>query len=603
MTRKMRQLVSAALAAVLCLGLARAVDEDEGEPAQTGVAQSGVEAAEQLPDEVKGQDDPYLDLNLRIGLAYGSGALTAANLLNASTSPVTGYRFGYFDGALDFVPLANTAETALTMLKTTNIYRVGETYYESKPGGTSDVLGCYHLQVPATFDTFEEAQEIAGMIDRGFVAWVDGIYYVRQKSFTSFADAAAAVFTDGLGERAVVYTSVYSVNVVKTGTTDLLFQFDGLASKALGIMPGQEEDAADGVTWFKGYKYYGGFRYERIGGGNLTVVGIVPLDTYVKGVVPYESYKQWPLETLKAQAMCAKNYGLTNRNKHNGSNFDLCATTDCQVYHGAGSGSISPSELSDQAVDEIRGSYVWYGTKLAQTYFYSSNGGGSEDVSNVWGSNQATYPYLAGVIDPYEAEVASQIPNYTFSKTFTKAQLTSILQEKGYASGTKVSDLTATYSKTGNVLTLKFTYENGKSNTFNCPKTNWLKNALGCRSIHFTVTPTGGAMSGTAGYAVNGDEQTTISRFTGLYAISGSGTSAALTNDTPYVVTNSGAVSRLGVTTTSTGEVSFLISGAGWGHNIGYSQWGGYAMALRGFTYEQILEFYFTGVHVGSKAK
>ena len=39
-------------------------------------------------------------------------------------------------------------------------------------------------------------------------------------------------------------------------------------------------------TWFKGNRYYGGFRYERISGGDLTVVNIVDLETYLKGVVP-----------------------------------------------------------------------------------------------------------------------------------------------------------------------------------------------------------------------------------------------------------------------------------------------------------------------------
>lgn len=617
MTRKMRQFAALALAVLILLSAARGAeptDPASGASSAAGTAVSNdaelneinqsntdlpepppADPGEALPEQ-QGSEDPYLDLRLRIGLAYGNNTLLSANLLNASTSPVSGYRFGFFDDNLDFVELGRTEETALTMLRTINIYRTGESYSDIK-SASAEALGCYHLQMPGAFDTFEEAKSAADALDRGFVAWIDGIYYVRQKSFTSSADASEAVFTDERGTWNVVYTSAYSVNVVKTGTTRLLFQFDGLERRALGVMPGLEEND-QAVTWFKGYKYYGGFRYERLGGGNLTVVNIVPLDTYVKGVVPYESYKQWPLETLKAQAMCAKNYALISRGKHKGNNFDLCTTTDCQVYHGAGSGNVSPSALSDQAVDEIRGSYLWYGAKLVQTYFYSSNGGGTEDVSNVWGGSQSQYPYLTGVVDPYEAEVADSIPNYYFSKTFTKNQLTTILREKGYASGTTVSNVEATYSRTGNVLTLKFTYANGKSNTFNCPKTNWLKNALGCRSIHFTVAPAG--TGGTTDFPINGAGGPTVRNFSGLYALGADGVPTVLSAGTPFVITDGGTVASTAGPVAADG--SFLVSGAGWGHNIGYSQWGGYAMALRGFTYDKILEFYFPGAYVGTEA-
>ena len=91
-------------------------------------------------------------------------------------------------------------------------------------------------------------------------------------------------------------------------------------------------------TWFKGYRYYGGFRYERIGGGDLTVVNILDLETYIKGVVPYEMSSSWPLEALKVQAVCARSYAYINihSGKHTSYHFDVCNTTDCQAYYGRG---------------------------------------------------------------------------------------------------------------------------------------------------------------------------------------------------------------------------------------------------------------------------
>lgn len=589
-----------------------APSEGEENPAQE--PESDLPSAEELPVEGEGQEpeepveelyDPYADTVLRVGLAYpgnSTGALPAANLLTADISAVGGYRFGYYDQALNFISLASTPETALTLVKTTNIYRTGETYSDTAPNGAHELLGCYHIQMPGAYAAYEEALAAAQEIEGSFLAWIDGAYYVRKGSFPNFEAASAAALTETTQDVAwtVCYTSVYGINAVKTGTCQILFQFDAGEGSALGVMPGEETNEG-AVTWFKGYKYRGGFCYERVGGGNLVVVNLVDVDTYVKGVVPYESNKLWPLETLKAQALCAKNYALINLNKHNAYHFDLCNTTDCQVYYGMGSNkeSFQPSALSDQAVDETKAVYVWYGDKLAHTYFYSSNGGGSEDSSKVWGSNQASYPYLLGVTDPYEETVADMIPNYRFSNRFTREQLTEILHAKGYASNTKVVDFQVTeYSKSGNALTLKFTYANGKSNTFAAANSSWLRNKLGCRSIHFTVTGAGEVLSGEC--AVNGGLSDSIDAFSGLYAISGDGTVVPLEQNVPTIITGTGEISSAGQST-SVPEGTFVVEGTGWGHNVGYSQWGGYAMAKQGFTCEEILKFYFTGVEVGTK--
>lgn len=627
MTLNCRQFAAVLLAGVLCLGSVGATEsvlEPELPPVDVSVEEPAVGfgtnpvGEEQIPDgpvddfvpdfeldpdNPSGIYDPYGDLKLRIGLAYpgnSNGALVHANLLNADMSAVSGYRFGFYDEEQEFVPLAATEETALSMVKTTNIYRVGESYYDAKPSGDYELLGCYHLQRPFAFATYEEAAAMLEVTPNGFVAWTDGVYYVRSGSYATFDAAKAAADAEPNANWSVAYTSVYGISVVKTGTCKILFQFDGGESKPLGVMPGTESSEG-AVTWFKGFKYQGGFRYERVGGGNLVVVNIVDVDTYVKGVVPYESNKLWPLETLKAQALCAKNYGLINVNKHNGYHFDLCNTTDCQVYYGLGSNkeSFQPNSISDQAVDEIRGQYVWYNDKLAHTYFYSSNGGGSEDSSKVWGSNQASYPYLIGVVDPYEETVADKIPNYYFTKTFTNAQLTDILRTKGYATNTSVVDFQVTeYSKSGNVLTMKFTYANGKSNTFSSSSSSWLRNKLGCRSMHFTVTGAGEVLSGEC--AVNGGTAAAIGDFAGLYVLTGAGELVQMEGSVPHVITGTGTIASAGHSTTIP-EGTYVINGAGWGHNVGYSQWGGYAMAKQGLTAKEIIEFYFTGVEVGAK--
>ena len=90
----------------------------------------------------------------------------------------SGYRFGYFDGDLTFQLLGYTSETTVSMVKTQNVYYgsnvdwSGSGYYDSK---TSDIaVGCYHLQLPQTYATFEEASAAAAQYSDGFPAWIDG---------------------------------------------------------------------------------------------------------------------------------------------------------------------------------------------------------------------------------------------------------------------------------------------------------------------------------------------------------------------------------------------------------------------------------------------
>ena len=103
------------------------------------------------------------------------------------------------------------------------------------------------------------------------------------------------------------------------------------------------------------------------------------------------------------------------------------------------------------------------------------------------------------------------------------------------------------------------------------------------------------------GMAVNDGTGTKIEQFVGVYALGADGSLVQLQEEIPYVIVGSGEV----VATSKPSIIpkgTFVITGTGWGHNIGYSQWGGYAMALQGYTYDEILKFYFTGIEVGPKS-
>ena len=549
---------------------------------------------------------------VRVGLAYGSGALVNANLEN-NTGYGSGYRMGYFDDDLDFVELAWTDEdeTQITMVKTQNTWVNGTSYSNSDNGG--DVIGCYHVLVESGYRSYEQAAAAAQEYRDGFVAWIDGDYQVRAGSYTSRQEAEDAA--QNLGGT-VAGTSSYAVNVTRTGTAEILFQFDGGDDLALGVMP--DVTGADTVrTWFKGYRYYGGFRYERIGGGDLTVVNIVDLETYIKGVVPYEMSRSWPLEALKVQAVCARSYAYINihSGKHTSYHFDVCNTTDCQAYYGAGTNSSSyqATERTDQAVDETAGEYAWYDGQVIEAFYSSSHGGASESVYNVWGTSLEQYPYLCGVEDPYEADMASKNSYSSWTVSYTSSELAQRLENYGYDASSGIESLTLTYSDLGNVIQVRVNYRDGGSDTI---RPSSMRSVFGISSIRFTVNgqaaSSGSGTTSSSGGGLTANGSTSLDSQGTYTVISGSGSLSQAGLDGLYAISGSGSITPAedaasgggsgtdtptGTQVTVSGS-SYSFQGSGNGHQLGLSQYGAWAMAERGFTYEEIIEFYYPGTYV-----
>ena len=608
---------------------------------------------------------------IRVGLhhdgPYGTGSMEGINLENSVGS---GFRFGYYDSSDQFVHLGSTEQTAISVVKTQNVYYGtynGYRSYHTALTSSSVAVGDYHLELPGTYSSFAKAKAAAAGYEGGFPAWIGGEFHARIGNYTTRDKALAAqTVLAGQGVETVIKgTSVYGLSVVVTGTNDILFQFDDLGEgTGLGIEPnavdipedepGDEpetspgdipgdgpetspgdvpedgpetslgdipedgpetspgdvpEDGTGGVetystgdgggtdgvkyaTWTKGYRYYGGFRYERIGGGNITVVNILDMEDYVKGVVPHEMSNSWPIEALKAQAVAARSYALSLGTKHSSGHFDICDNTHCQAY----SGLTRAGSNSDAAVDQTAGQFALYNGKLASTYYYSSNGGASESVSVVWGSNQASYPYLVGREDPYEDSINV---NNGYTRTVTSDTLVAKLKDLGYNDvGTSiVSVAIVSLTDAGNPKQVTFTDNNGKKFTIN---TRYVKDMVGLRSYCY------GLESAASGVSVNGGHPEGIA---GLYVIDGNESVTPVAGDV-YVLTGGGTVHleqsdaetaggirSLGSSTGNNGTFTFV--GRGWGHNVGMSQWGAYAMANLGKTYLEILQFYYTGITVG----
>lgn len=532
---------------------------------------------------------------VKVGLWYGSNALFSANLENSLGE---GFSFGYFDSEREFNFLGRTDETRISMTAAGDIYMNGSGgYSESMPSGGYRYLGGWHVEIRG-YDDFDEAAE-AAMDCGGYPAWISEEFVVRIGSYQTQGEAEDAL--DDFGGDDVVRSSSTGILVTVTRSDEILFEFDCGGALNLGIQP--EGWRGETSTWFKNYKYAGGFEYARVTGGNINVSNVVSVEDYVKGVVPYEMNRDWPLEALEAQAVCARTF-VCGSSKHRGIyGFDVCNGTDCQVYYGLGSGSSGPTDRTDQAVENTEGECLYYRDELVRDALYHSfNGGATEDSANVFGGAPG---YLIGKEDPYEA--LTDIPNYSYSVTYTAEELSWILDQKGYSVGTVRNVYVSEYTPVGNVK--KVTFEGSRGDctvSGDTCRTIFYSSTYhkSVRSMRFDINgSSAGIPKGGDDVYVNGGER--LSALEGAFAISGGGAVSALDGNTFSVISSSG-ISALesdqssGASRPSPGYSAddFTITGTGSGHNVGMSQYGAKAMAEQGYDYRDILEFYYTGVSI-----
>ncbi|MCF7809752.1 SpoIID/LytB domain-containing protein [bacterium] len=122
--------------------------------------------------------------------------------------------------------------------------------------------------------------------------------------------------------------------------------------------------------------------------GMLMAITELPLELYLKGVVPAEMSSNYPLDALKAQAVAARSEVLSKIGlKHPNDPFDLCAHVHCQAY----SGCSHYAERASQAVDETLGQVLMLDNRVAEAVYSACCGGHTEDKVNVWNPPDAAH--------------------------------------------------------------------------------------------------------------------------------------------------------------------------------------------------------------------
>lgn len=253
------------------------------------------------------------------------------------------------------------------------------------------------------------------------------------------------------------------------------------------------------------------------------------LEDYIQGVIAGEMFNDWPLESLKAQAILARTYTLyylqNLSSKYEGADISN-DVTEAQAYDAS-----KINENITRAVKETEGLVILNDGELIETWFHSNSGGKTTTAKN--GLNYLDEEnYTTQVNSP---ETSENSENYTWTISFTKSEVLSALREMGVSVSTISKFTVGEKDTSGRALTLKVGETEFSASTFR------LK--IGSTKMKSTM----------------------------------------LTD----IVVSTNAIN---------------LTGIGYGHGVGMSQWGAKIMAEKGKTYADIINHYFDNIEI-CKAK
>lgn len=345
-----------------------------------------------------------------------------------------------------------------------------------------------------------------------------------------------------------------------------------------------------------GYPYRGMLTFS-VNGTVMTAVNVVDLEEYLYAVVPSEMPQSYATEALKAQAVAARTYAMTKLGAHSGSGYQLCDTTNCQVYKGYS----NEASATTAAVDATGGEVACYNGSPIEAVFSASTGGYTENSENVW---SAVVPYLRAV-----PEIAEYGDN-TWTRELTLDELTTLLETKGAGIGEARDIVITKISSGGRVQELQIVGTSGvKTLTKETIRTYFSAACGSLPSKMFTINGKGGEISQSsrsASTAKGGSlmaaaaSQGIIAKTEGtLSYLNGKKLSVDVAGaETPSVSTGSGTYAEYTVNISTVKNGKFVFEGSGVGHGVGLSQKGAQGMAQLGYDYEEILKHYYTGITI-----
>jgi stage II sporulation protein D len=181
-------------------------------------------------------------------------------------------------------------------------------------------------------------------------------------------------------------------------------------------------------------------------GDGMAIVNELPLEDYVVGVLRAETSEQWPLETLRAQAIVARTYAAYHRTLNVGKPYHIVASTVHQAY----AGRVPVASPIWEAVRETAGQVLFWEGALFPAFYHSASGGYTEDPRTVFAARNM--PALRAIRD----EFSTAAPHSYWSLDLRLADLAEILRRNGLDVGsiTAIQIAERTPSLRASVLTI-----------------------------------------------------------------------------------------------------------------------------------------------------
>lgn len=169
----------------------------------------------------------------------------------------------------------------------------------------------------------------------------------------------------------------------------------------------------------------------------ITVINIIPIESYLNSVISSEMSARCSINLLKAHSIISRSWLLAQIEKSKSkekyktiyetenelikwydredhAHFDVCADDHCQRYQGV---TKIYTEVVKKAIDETRGIVLWYGDKICDSRYYKSCGGITEAFENVW--EPVKHPYLVPVVD-YKFDIENSDTDFSEEKNAEK---------------------------------------------------------------------------------------------------------------------------------------------------------------------------------------
>ncbi len=488
-------------------------------------------------------------------------------------------------------------------------------------------IDSYHIEVGKTYSDYEEAiNAIKNKYNGCYAGYYDETWHICYGRYKSKQEANNDI--NLFSSVKVKIISNNGIAIYVKGKRRLIY--DNSSLKFIFSSPNIDDSSIKYAD--KKYKGGIGFRYKD---KKFSVINYIDIDEYLCGVVPKEMSGDWEIEALKAQAVAARTFAIASINKHSEYGFDVCNTTDCQVYGGYD----AQRPVSNQAVNETRGKLLYYKDNLVSAYYHANSGGYTASMENVWDSK---VPYIVGVADPYSMDK----PRSTWELRCKKSELTSKLNNAGYhigeVKGARINDV----SSDGRVQSFSFIGTKGEV-TFKKEKLRAFLGYTKLKSIYFQLD--GHPIPNLEKIEKNEIKDSSDLEYGGIHeeflvsvlrekkyekiniedasymtvdgvvlgskkseyavidekgsSVINSSNNQNVDNTRQQLIKNNNIIhSTLKVKLKSPDKPptsdEIVFYGCGYGHGLGMSQWGAKTMAELGMNYIDILTHYYRGTHV-----